>query len=172
MGFQDQGDVILIAGSADSIQGLAGSEFVRMTGQIVAGKPAIEMDIEVLLQRFLFDAAAAGLAKSAHDVGVGGIAVAIAECCIAGNAGAEIAGTDAGAALFAETQSRAVVSCHRGRLRALLELAERHGVNCHERGAVAGERLRFGSIDLHVDDLREAYESGLPRALEGVTANA
>jgi hypothetical protein len=38
-------------------------------------------------------------------------------------------------------------------------------------GMVGGDRLRLGAIEAHVDDLREAYETGLPRALEGVTAN-
>ena len=41
--------------------------------------------------------------KSAHDVAEGGLAVAIAECCIAGEVGAEIALADVGeSGLFGE----------------------------------------------------------------------
>ncbi len=51
-------------------------------------------------------------------------------------------------------------------------MATAHGLTAHHLGVVAGDRLRFGPIDVSIHDLREAYESGLPRALEGVTANA
>jgi hypothetical protein len=38
-------------------------------------------------------------------------------------------------------------------------------------GMVSGLHLRIDGIDVPLDDLCAAYESGLPHALEGVTAN-
>lgn len=51
-------------------------------------------------------------------------------------------------------------------------MATAHGLTAHRLGVVAGDRLRIGAIDVSVADLRDAYESGLPHALEGVAANA
>ena len=51
-------------------------------------------------------------------------------------------------------------------------MATSHGLTAHRLGTIAGARLRLGSIDVGLDELHNAYESGLSRALEGITANA
>jgi phosphoribosylformylglycinamidine synthase len=163
--------VILFAGAPPSSAGFAGSEFKRITRGVVAGRPSIDLEAEKALQRFLIESAGAGLVRSAHDVGVGGLAVALAECCVAGGVGAELMHAPGSAEAFGETQSRAIVSCDRRDVAAMREMAKRCGVSCDERGSVGGTRLRLGPIDVSIDALSEAYESGLPRALEGVAAN-
>jgi hypothetical protein len=40
-----------------------------------------------------------------------------------------------------------------------------------EIGVTGGDRLVLGEIDVPVSALSDAYESGLPSALAGVTAN-
>ncbi len=172
MGFQDAGDVVLIAGDEPSVGTLGGSELMSMRG-VLAGKPEIDLDAAVRLQRFLLDAADVRLLKSAHDSSSGGLAVAIAESCIDGGIGAQ---SDPGAArtreqLFGEAQSRAVVSCAPGDQRRLADLAKSHGVALRAAGAVGGTQLVLGDATVSVSALRDAYESGLPRALEGVAAN-
>jgi phosphoribosylformylglycinamidine (FGAM) synthase-like enzyme len=102
------------------------------------------------------------------------MAVALAESCIAGDLGIDATANQwrASALLFGEPQSEIVVSCGAGRAESALQvMATAHGLTAHHLGAVSGDRLRFGPINVGVDDLREAYESGLPHALEGVTAN-
>ncbi len=76
-----------------------------------------------------------------------------------------------GSVLFSETQSCATVSCRAGDADAIEQLATQHGVPLRRAGSVVGEHLRIGAVDVAVSELREAYESGLPHALEGVTAN-
>jgi phosphoribosylformylglycinamidine synthase len=171
-GFQTGGDVVLIAGAAAASGDLAGSALLATRG-MVAGRPRIDLDAERRLQVFLAEAAAAGLLRSAHDVSSGGLAVALAESCIAGDVGldahmAEAADDVTG---FGETQSRAVVSCTPADVHSLASLAERIGVPIERAGVVGGDRLWLGAIDLPVSALRDAYESGMPRALEGVAAN-
>ena len=169
MGFQREGDVILFAGDfAATHAGDAAAEHIRTAAGILAGKPAIDIAAEARLQRFLVEAAAAGLLRSAHDAGVGGVAVALAESCIAGNVGCDVREV---AAIFGEAQSRCVVSCAPEQVAALRALAETCGVPCATQGSVGGDHLRFGTIALPVDELREAYESGVPHALEGISAN-
>jgi phosphoribosylformylglycinamidine synthase len=172
MGFQDAGDVVLVAGSESPDMTLGGSELMSMRG-VLAGKPTIDLDAESRLQRFLLDAASASLLKSAHDASSGGLAVAVAESCIDGGIGAQF---DPGVArtreqLFGEAQSRAVVSCAPGDQQRLADLAKIHGVALRAAGGVGGTLLVLGDAAVPVSALREAYESGLPRALEGVAAN-
>ena len=171
MGFRDSGDVIFIAGATPDAAGFAGSEYLRLVHGTVAGQPGIDLDAEARLHRFLVDAADAGLLRSAHDAGPGGLAVAFAESCMAGGAGAEIDTGVSGAALFAEMQSSVVMSCRPGDASALERLATQKGVALRRSGVVGGEGLRIGVIDVPVTELREAYESGLAHALEGVAAN-
>jgi phosphoribosylformylglycinamidine synthase II len=169
MALQHEGDAILFAGSFEAAQSdNAASEYTRAAAGIVAGKPAIDIEAEGRLQRFLVDAAAAGLLRSAHDAGVGGVAVALAESCIAGGVGCDVREV---AAIFGEAQSRCVVSCAPERVAAVRALADACGVPCVAQGEVRGDRLRFGTIDLPVDELRDAFESGMPHALEGASAN-
>jgi phosphoribosylformylglycinamidine synthase len=178
MAFQDEGDAVLLVApptSAAAAGSLAGSEYARVTRGIVAGKPSIDLHAAARVQRFLLEASAAGLLSSAHDVAAGGLAVALAESCIAGDLGIDATASPwrASAQLFREPQSEIVVSCGAGRAQSELQLmATAHGLTAHHLGVVAGERLRLGPIDVSIHDLREAYESGLPHALEGLTANA
>jgi phosphoribosylformylglycinamidine synthase len=172
MGFHDAGDVVLVAGSESPDTTLGGSELMSMRG-VLAGKPTIDLDAESRLQRFLLDTVDARLLKSAHDVSSGGLAVAVAESCIAGGIGAQF---DAGVAstreqLFGEAQSRAVVSCGPGDQQRLVDLAKVHSVALRVAGIVGGTLLVLGGAAVPVSGLREAYESGLPRAIEGVAAN-
>ena len=113
------------------------------------------------------------LLRSAHDLSQGGLAIALAECCIAGELGLRGQFPTAGRldeALFGEEQSRAIVSCRPQDEKALRALSERERVHIQQLGAVGGDRLRLGPLDVAVDQLRAAYESGLPSALEAAPA--
>ena len=80
---------------------------------LVAGRPYIHLEVELAVQRSCRRAIRSGLLKSAHDCSDGGLAVALAECCIAGAVGFRGSGGISGrwdAALFGERQSRIVVS--------------------------------------------------------------
>jgi phosphoribosylformylglycinamidine synthase II len=171
MAFVGEGDVILLAGAEPSLDDLGGSEYVGLARGIVAGKPHVDLDAEARLQRFLVDAAATGLLRSAHDISAGGLAVALAESCIPSGAGAVIDAGIASPALFAETQSCAVVSARPSDADAVTRLASRHGIASRRVGVVGGARLLIDAIDLPIGALSEAYETGLSHALEGVTAN-
>jgi phosphoribosylformylglycinamidine synthase len=110
------------------------------------------------------------LIKSAHDCSRGGLAVALAKCCIAGGTGLDaddvaIEGR-LDAALFGEAPSRIVVST--AQRSALEALASRQGVPIMHIGRVAGERLVLSdAIDAPVAELAASYEGGLPMALAG-----
>ncbi len=179
MGFQAAGDAVLLlhapAAGASGENALAGSEYLRHERGLVAGRPAIDLRAAARLQSFLQKASSTGLLSSAHDVSAGGLAVALAESCIAGRLGVDAtAMTDhRHAQLFGESQSTVVLSSAPGRPQSELQvLATSHGLTARLLGTVAGNRLRIAGIDITLEEMRDAYESGLPRALEGVTSNA
>ncbi|MDP2871623.1 MAG: phosphoribosylformylglycinamidine synthase subunit PurL [Bacillota bacterium] len=133
--------------------GLAGSEYLKTIHGEVAGVPEIDLGGEAAVQATLVDAAGAGLLLSAHDAADGGLAVCVAECCIAAAApdgtvtvGAEVEVDDAAgdhAALFGEWQSRVAVSVDAAapdKLKQLIELARRYGAECSVIGRVTTER--------------------------------
>ncbi len=171
MAFQRDGDAVLLLGGGlrGHANELAGSEYLKLAHGLIAGRPRIDLDLEVRLQRLVLEAARRGLLRSAHDCSRGGLAVALAECCIAGGRGlaasaARIEGR-LDAALFGEAPSRIVVSTSDSE--ALAALARERDVPFASLGIVAGDRLVLGDdIDIAVDDLRVAYEEGLPRALD------
>ncbi|MCH8065197.1 MAG: phosphoribosylformylglycinamidine synthase subunit PurL [Chloroflexi bacterium] len=172
MAFRAEGDDVLLLG-ASALHGaaaaLAGSEYLKeLHGGLVAGRPSIDLDLEVRLQKLCLEAARRGLLRSAHDTSRGGLAVTLAECCIESGLGLEASGVGIegrrDAALFGETPSRIVVSTSQPD--ELTSLARERGVPVVSLGRVAGDRLTLGGeIDVAVADLREAYEEGLPRAL-------
>ncbi len=177
MGFRDDGDEVFVLGIAalrGSADDLAGSEYLKLChGGLVAGQPKIDLDLEVHVQRLCLEAAHHGLLKSAHDCSRGGLAVALAECCIAGERGLD-AGAVAiegrlDAALFGEAPSRIVVSTEQPD--ALEALASGHGVPIARLGRVTGDRLAFAdAIDASIAELSASYEGGLLAALDGVSS--
>jgi phosphoribosylformylglycinamidine synthase len=179
-GFCAAGDVVLLLGqelgtpgTADA-QGLAGSEYLAELHGRVAGRPVIDLDLEVRVQRLCLDGIRSGLVRSAHDCSDGGLAVALAESCLAGGvglAGSPVKGEGRrDSMLFGEQQSRIVVSAAAGRVDELTAAAAAAGVPVTRLGLVGGDRLQFGPLDLPLDRLRDAWEGGLDRSLGRVAA--
>jgi phosphoribosylformylglycinamidine synthase subunit PurL len=166
--FKDDGDVIVLVG--ESLEELGGSEYLKVEHGLVAGRPpALDLELERDVQAAVRDAIRAGIVKGAHDCSEGGIAVALAESCLAGNVGAELALDDElrpVASLFGETQSRIVVTVAEGDAHAFIESLLAHEVPYAVLGTVGGERLTIeDKLDVSLDDLRDAFEPTLGELL-------
>jgi len=121
--FKDEGDAIILLGAAvdmkDPLQGLGGSAFLqRLHGLKTGTPPRCDLEHECNLHLALRALIHAGGVKSAHDCSEGGLAVALAECCISNGDALVGARIDLSrfsgrldALLFGETHSRVVVSC-------------------------------------------------------------
>jgi phosphoribosylformylglycinamidine synthase II len=89
LGFQRPGDHIALVGALRP--SLAASELAKLLGEpLPDGLPELDLDAVRATQLALRDAVREGLVASAHDVAEGGIAVALAECCLAGGLGAQV----------------------------------------------------------------------------------
>jgi phosphoribosylformylglycinamidine synthase subunit PurL len=88
-GWQSAGDVIYLLGA--STTSLGASEYLATIHSTIAGRPPrIDFELERRVQKVCRDGIRAGWVRSAHDCAEGGLAVALAESCLAGNLGAEI----------------------------------------------------------------------------------
>jgi phosphoribosylformylglycinamidine synthase len=94
-GWKTEGDLIYLVGlpltDSTSRLSLGGSEYLATIHGTVAGKPpVVDFELERRVQGVVRDGIRHGWVRSAHDCAEGGIAVALAESCIAGQLGAEI----------------------------------------------------------------------------------
>ncbi len=85
--FKDEGDAIILLGdlvdSSDPLLGLGGSAYLqRLHGLKTGTPPHCDLQKEVDLHLGLRALIHSGVVKSAHDCSEGGLAVALAECCI------------------------------------------------------------------------------------------
>jgi phosphoribosylformylglycinamidine synthase len=124
-GWQASGDLIYLLGlpltASSPHLSLGGSEYLATVHGKVAGKPpVVDFDLERRVQAVTREGIRQGWVRSAHDCAEGGLAVALAESCIASQLGAVI---DLGLlqeflgrwdeVLFGESASRIVVSVRR-----------------------------------------------------------
>ncbi len=167
--FKDPGDVILLLGPAvdpaDPLGGLGGSAYLQVLhGQKTGRPPRCELDQGRTLHEALRSLIYGGAVKSAHDCSDGGLAVALAECCISHQVaretprligaaielGADGSGTVAApnpprldALLFGETQHRVLITTTALDAPKVRAQAKILGVTATELGVVGGDQLRL-----------------------------
>lgn len=181
------GDLVFVLGPTGAH--LGGSELARMRGLQLPQVPTT--DLAAASARYAAFAAArdAGLVRSAHVAGRGGLAVALAHMALAGELGVDVALADdllrqvpedmlltPGESLFSESTGRIVLTC---RPAAAAELRARLGPHgLHALGQIAGPggdgggwlRVRRGAetlIELTAAALRERFR---PPAIHGPPA--
>jgi phosphoribosylformylglycinamidine synthase len=173
--FKREGDAIYLLGDPSSAS-LAASEYLSLVHGVEAGRPAaVDLKKEKALHDAVRAAIAADLIASAHDCSEGGLAAALAECCITNPAGAigarvMLEGTGrADTLLFGEGPSRILVSAaadNTARLETILRAAD---VPFRRMGEVGGPsievRLSGNALSLNAADLRRAWQTALPELL-------
>ncbi len=163
--------VFLVGGHLDQAQGaLAGSEYLKLEHGLIGGELRIDLPLEARVHRAVLAAIKEGVATAAHDCSDGGLAVALTEMCLAGKLGIDGSAAPFGprvaASLFGETQSRILIVVPADRRERLGEIANLGNVPIQFIGTVTEEqRFKLGPVDLPLDELRAAYEGGLPNLL-------
>ncbi|NEO25629.1 MAG: phosphoribosylformylglycinamidine synthase II, partial [Kamptonema sp. SIO4C4] len=112
-GWQNEGDLIYLLGENRAT--LGGSEYLAVVHDLVAGKPpVVDFNLERSVQTACRGGIQQGWVNSAHDCAEGGLAVALAECCISGQRGAKVQLENGelrwDEVLFGEAASRILVS--------------------------------------------------------------
>ena len=162
-GFQADGDLVFLLG--DTQEELAGSEYWRMIGARLEGRPPIvSLEMERRLQAALLDSNGRGVLRCAHDVSDGGLLVALAESALFSGRGLRCPGITSPvsreAFYFGESQGRVIVSVAPRRVPELQKLMAKHHVPLHAIGVVGGEDFQVGSdIRIPLESLRQAWET-------------
>jgi len=166
--FTTAGDRIVLLG--DDLGEFGGSAYLRLLFGVEQGvPPRVDLDAESRLAELLRVLAFNRAARTAHDLSTGGLAVALAEACFGAGLGVRVELPSGGAALFSETQARALVACAPDQAARVLRLAENSGVPAREIGEVGGAELAIAAdgetARLEIEPLRQKWSTALPRAL-------
>jgi phosphoribosylformylglycinamidine synthase II len=166
LGFQREGEEIALVGSF--APSLGASELAKLRGEpLPDGLGELDLAAVAGALTAVREAVRDGALSSAHDIAEGGLAVALAECCLAGDLGASVrlpplASPDA--ALFGEGCGGFLVSAPASALAALAERAPVARI-----GAVGGRELVIELDDggagpalaVALAELAEAHSQGL-----------
>jgi phosphoribosylformylglycinamidine synthase subunit PurL len=157
--FAEEGHAIALVGMFEPA--LEGSELEKLRGRLGRSLPPLDLAAHADALVRVRAAVRGGELPTAHDVSEGGIACALAECCVAGGIGARIELTDAGeAALFGEGPGGVIVAGPRAAVEAL--------EGAVVIGEVGGDTLEIeGALALPLSELRTAYEDAIPAAFAG-----
>jgi phosphoribosylformylglycinamidine synthase len=174
--FVNAGDSVVLFGECTGE--LGGSEYLSSIHGVVAGcPPKCDLEAERAAIDAVLECIQGGLLASAHDCSDGGLAVALAECCIANREqqlGLDVAlpSTPEGASratLFGETQARFVLSTRA--VDAVLRIASTHGVPARQIGTVTsadfGFRIKVDDNELRaeVTALSNTYHNAIPNIM-------
>ena len=165
--FKAAGDVVVLLGRTR--EELGGSEYLKVVhGRVKGTPPWIDLRLEQAVQSCCIAAIEKSILRSAHDISDGGIAIALAECCISGPEkplGVRIEMREmirGDALLFSESQSRIVVSLAEENLEQLRQVAAEHHVPMQVIGSVGGTSFVVQPLlRLPVDELRAIWSAGL-----------
>ena len=168
--FRGAGDSVWLLG--ERAAGLDASQFLLILhGRKEGLPPQTDLAAEVAIQQTLRDAIREGLIRSAHDCAEGGIAVALAECCISGEqpVGADITLPDDklrdDETLFHEAPGRILVSVAPEHEAALEKLFTSRNLPVRQIGKTGGDSLaiqvRANTFRWPVADLHRRWDSSL-----------
>jgi phosphoribosylformylglycinamidine synthase len=157
LGFAQEGDAIALLCTSWRPSEV-GSELAKLRGDALEGAlPGADLGAIKALHAAVRQGVRSGALRSAHDVAEGGMAVALAECCIAGGLGARVAFDGP---LFAEGPGAFVVSGPR-------EALARFGGAARVIGEVGGDALLVeGDLELPVAELARVHRDGLAVLLD------
>jgi phosphoribosylformylglycinamidine synthase len=151
--FKDEGDIVVLLGHE---------------------REEFDLDLERRVQLACLEMIRIGIAKSAHDLSEGGLAVALAECSILSGMGAvvNLAGKmKEPALLFGEAQSRIILTIESENVFSLSDVAMLYQVPCSIIGKTGGKNLTIMKekktlVNIPVAKMKERYFSAIPELLK------
>ncbi|MEJ7892636.1 MAG: phosphoribosylformylglycinamidine synthase subunit PurL [Solirubrobacteraceae bacterium] len=167
LGFAADGDAVAVLRASGWAPSPAGSELSKLRGETLATSlPAADLGELRALHAALRTGVRSGTLHSAHDVAEGGLAIALAECCVASGRGAAVDASPLGEdedLLFGECPGAFVVSGDPEALRAF-------GGAVQMIGTVGGDSLELraaaGAATWTVSELVDTHASGLADLLD------
>jgi phosphoribosylformylglycinamidine synthase len=146
---------------------MAGSRWAWEIGGCKDGTlPEFDLVQTVRTAAFVTEIVQRNRVEAVHDVGEGGLAVALAEMAVHSQVGLHLSGFDGHRALFNESGGRVIVALSRADLESFLKESSNRGVPAQTIGSTGGSSLVLGStIELSIVELTRASRDELPQAL-------
>ena len=164
VGGMETGDSIFLIGT--DAEHLGQSLYLReVLGREDGPAPEVDLLKEKMRGEFVRAVIRSGYVTSCHDVSDGGLAVALAEMCMASSKGAKIKlhSDNIQAGLFGEDQSRYLVTVPDTYADMFAANAEDSGVYFQKLGRVEGDKLIVkGALSISVDEMKHVHESWFP----------
>ena len=166
-GLDSDGALIYLLG--DTHDELGGSEWAHTVHGYLGGMPPrVDLERERLLADVLINSSRDGLIDAAHDLSDGGLAQALVEGCLRGNAGARIVlpeDADPFVALFSESAGRAIVAVPRSEEIRFTDMCTARGLPHARIGVVdvlSSDLEIQGQFTMPLAELRKAWTRTLP----------
>lgn len=172
MDFKQDGDLIYIAGITKNE--LAGSHYLKLKGIPGGVLPKVDAKASKKIMSALGKAIMKGVVSACHDCSEGGMAVAAAEMCLAGNKGAEInlkhvpseQNMNDAETLFSESNSRFIIevsSKHKNAFESMMKgtVYAKIGFVTEKPALIINGIDGNKIISERVDDLRDAWRKTL-----------
>ncbi|HEY5536292.1 MAG TPA: phosphoribosylformylglycinamidine synthase subunit PurL [Ignavibacteria bacterium] len=169
--FKKTNDLVYLLGNKNSEIG--GSEYLNLIHNILKGDaPDIELQSEKNLIDLLIILSKNKLINSAHDAAEGGLAIALAECCIMdrnNKIGVKVNidfKNRKDFELFGESQSRVIISADVINKEQIEDLSSIYSVPIKKIGLTTGDSLRINSdIDIEIEELENIYFNSIEKIL-------
>lgn len=167
--FKNEGDIVILISGIDlnNVNGksIGSSEYFRLLKNEPEGDvPDINPVVEKEVQEIILQLIESKLIKSAHDISDGGLAIALAECCIMerdSSIGCEIIYNyklRKDIELFSEFQSSFIISADQNNYEKISKITLQKNLKAEKIGIVSGSRFKINNdIDIHLEQLMESY---------------
>ncbi|MEA3433870.1 MAG: phosphoribosylformylglycinamidine synthase subunit PurL [Campylobacterota bacterium] len=164
--FQEEGSNILLLGETKGEFG--GSLYVKaLHGETSGSLSVFDYSAELRLWELVIEANKKGLLRSAKDVNVGGMAIALSKMAAVSDKGivAQVA-VEESRNIFDETQSRALVEVSTENLEDVVRMAIDLGIQVTNLGQVGGEKVKVNDVELPLEKVKEIYFTTFARTIE------
>jgi phosphoribosylformylglycinamidine synthase len=165
-GFKNEGNALLLVGKTKGEFG--GSLYIKeLFGETSGMISDIDYSRELRLWEFVIETNRRGLLESAKDLGMGGIAIALAKMAAVSGFGVDAkADLEKENFIFDESQSRAVVEVSAANLDAVIKKALDLGLEVTKLGTVGGNEFVLNDIKMSMDKLKDIYFNTFAKTIE------
>jgi len=164
--FQEEGNILLLVGETKSEFG--GSLYIKaLHGETSGSLPEFDYKQELALWKLVIEGNKLGLLKSAKDVNVGGIAIAISKMAAVSNMGASVNAPVLGSKdIFSESQSRAILEVSNVNMANVVAMAKEFNLEISVIGAVGGDTVQINDVKLPLEKVKDIYFNTFARTIE------
>jgi len=163
LSLKEEGNFVIVIGKSNNH--LGNSKFITiMEFKEEGGTPLIDLEEELKNGKFVLEAINKKLIESSHDVGEGGILVALTEMCMAGDLGVniDIDKDFPHGFYFGEDQSRYLLEIKAKNYAQFEKLANSNNVFFEKLGIIGGHKIIIKNVgEKKVSELRDNFDLGV-----------